>query len=211
MREVIPTRSEALALSEERQLLRDGHHFLDEKRTLLAGEMLRQLAVYDDLKVKLDEARQLALASLGQALERHGLDELQTQPQAARLMVRKSVVASFLGVRIMRPHRAADPVPARTSETEAGPLPTPELREARAAFIRLARLSCEAGRVAGNLMRLAHEYRRTERRAKALENVLMPELDVLLKHLLEQLDSMDQEEAVGVRVASRSANQLSRS
>lgn len=204
MREVIPTRSEALALAEERQLLRDGHHFLDEKRTILAGEILRQLAIHEDLKRKLDEARQLALVSLGQALERHGLDELQTQPPVPALMVRKFEASSFLGVRLMRAVEQVRPSPARTSASVAGSPPTPELRNARARFTELAQLSCEAGLVAGNLMRLANEYRRTERRAKALENVLMPELDVVLKHLVEQLDSMDQEEAISVRLAKRS-------
>ncbi len=204
MREVIPTRSEALALADERQLLRDGHHFLDEKRTILAGEMLRQLAIYEDLKGKLDEARHMALAALGQALERHGLDELQTQPPAPALMVRRFETTSFLGVRQMRAVEEAGASPARSSPSEACSPSTPELRSARARFTDLARLSCEAGLVAGNLMRLANEYQRTERRANALENVLMPELDVVLKHLVEQLDSMDQEEAISVRLAKRS-------
>ncbi len=206
MRQVIPTRSEALALTEESQLLRDGHRFLDEKRTILAGEMLRQLAVYDDLRRKLDEARRLALASLGQALERHGLDELQTQPPTSPPVVRKTGSSSFLGVRLMRLAEAVHSSPARLPESNAGLPPTPELRHARAKFTDLARLSCEAGLVAGNLMRLANEYRRTERRAKALENVLMPELDVILKQLVEQLDSMDQEEAISVRLAKRSVD-----
>ena len=45
------------------------------------------------------------------------------------------------------------------------------------------------------------EYRRVERRAKALENVLMPEVEASLKRVTEQLDVMDQEETVRVRTA----------
>lgn len=55
--------------------------------------------------------------------------------------------------------------------------------------------------LAGNLERLGREYRRVERRAKALENVLLPEVEASLKRVTEQLDVMDQEEAVGVRIA----------
>ena len=51
--------------------------------------------------------------------------------------------------------------------------------------------------------RLIEEYRRTERRARALENVLLPEIDHSLKFIEEQLDAVDQEEAVRVRNAAR--------
>ena len=59
------------------------------------------------------------------------------------------------------------------------------------------------GRCAGHLRRLIDEYRRTERRARALENVLLPEIDHSLKFIEEQLDAVDQEEAVRVRNAAR--------
>ena len=43
MAEIAPTRSAALALADERELMRQGYRFLDEKRVLLASEMLRRL------------------------------------------------------------------------------------------------------------------------------------------------------------------------
>jgi len=44
---------------------------------------------------------------------------------------------------------------------------------------------------------------RTERRARALENVVLPEIDGSLRFIDEQLDALDQEEAVRVRNAAR--------
>ena len=43
MAEIVPTRSAALELADERDLMRQGYRFLDEKRVLLASEMLRRL------------------------------------------------------------------------------------------------------------------------------------------------------------------------
>ena len=43
-RELSPNRSTALELREERYLVREGYEFLDEKRMLLAAEILRGLA-----------------------------------------------------------------------------------------------------------------------------------------------------------------------
>jgi V/A-type H+-transporting ATPase subunit D len=63
----------------------------------------------------------------------------------------------------------------------------------------LARLGVSGG----NLERLAVEYRRTERRARALENVLLPEVEGALSTIQGQLELADQEEAVRIRLAGR--------
>ena len=59
--------------------------------------------------------------------------------------------------------------------------------------------------VSANLERLMHEYRRTERRARALENVVLPEIDESVRFVEEQLDAVDQEEAIRVRYADVAA------
>jgi hypothetical protein len=80
---------------------------------------------------------------------------------------------------------------------------SPELKRCAGAFRRLTvELVAQAARAA-NLRRLIEEYRRTERRARALENVLLPEIDRSLRFIEEQLDAVDQEEAVRVRNAAR--------
>ena len=56
---------------------------------------------------------------------------------------------------------------------------------------------------AGNLERLAAEYRRTERRARALENVLLPEIERALRTTEEHLEQADREEAVRIRTAAQ--------
>ena len=73
----------------------------------------------------------------------------------------------------------------------------------RAAFERLLEATAGIGILAANLEALALEYRRVERRAKALENVLIPEVEATLKQVGEQLDILDQEEAVRVHQAAR--------
>jgi V/A-type H+-transporting ATPase subunit D len=54
-----------------------------------------------------------------------------------------------------------------------------------------------------NLRRLMREYVRTERRARAIENVILPEIDSSLKFLDEQLEILDQEEIARVRQRRR--------
>jgi len=52
---------------------------------------------------------------------------------------------------------------------------------------------------AGNLNRLAREYRRTERRVKVLEKVLLPEVEAAFDYIDEQLDMMEREETIRTR------------
>jgi V/A-type H+-transporting ATPase subunit D len=50
-----------------------------------------------------------------------------------------------------------------------------------------------------NLRRLMREYVRTQRRAPAIENVLLQEIEWSLKFIDEQLEILDQEEIARVR------------
>jgi len=53
--------------------------------------------------------------------------------------------------------------------------------------------------VTTSLERLMHEYERTERRVRALENVILPEIRSELTVMEEYLDLNEQEEVIRVR------------
>jgi V/A-type H+-transporting ATPase subunit D len=48
---------------------------------------------------------------------------------------------------------------------------------------------------------MARDYVRTERRARALENVILPEIEADIRFVDAQLESIDQEESIRVREA----------
>lgn len=199
MREVMPTRSAAMELADEGKLMRQGYGFLDEKRMLLAGEMLRQLRDYQQRAQELAAATTSAAEALARGIERHGLDHLQIYPADPAPPVPGPARSLFLGL-VMLTARQPD-----TAEGEAPAAidPSPEAKGCRAAFARLLWLSADIAMRAGNLTRLAREYRRTERRAKALEKVLLPEVEEALKSVNEQLDTMDREELIRTRWTGR--------
>ena len=63
-----PTRSAVVELKDERRAMHEGYVFLDEKCLLLAGEILRQLALHARLQREADAALQAALAALQAAV-----------------------------------------------------------------------------------------------------------------------------------------------
>ena len=195
MREVTPTRSTAIELTDERRLMRQGYEFLDEKRMLLATEILGQLKIYQQLSGELVAANKQAAAALARAVERHGLDQLQLYPKPPPPVLPVSERSVFLGLVMLS---AAPPPPAEPG-TQDTIDPSPESKTCRAAFEKLLWASADLAARAGNLNRLAREYRRTERRARALERVLLPELEQAIKIIDEQLEMMEREEAIRTR------------
>lgn len=200
MAETTATRSAALALADERALMRQGYQFLDEKRMLLASEMLRTLAEHRAIEARLREGLHEGRAALRRALHRHGLEGLQSYPPApeAPLMPppRRSM---FLGVALL----AARPVTLAARVDDTAVDASPEAQACRDHFTQLLDLLVRLAACAGNLERLGAEYRRTERRARALENVLLPEIETSLRRIDEHLELADQEEAVRIRQVVR--------
>jgi len=199
MREVLPTRSAAIELADERKLMRQGYGFLDEKRMLLATEMLRQLREYQMRSEQLIAETKSAADALAAAVERHGIDQLQVYPAPAPPSVPAHDRTLFLGLALL-----ATGQPAKSDAADPPAIdPSPEAKGCRAAFERLLWLAADIGLRAGNLARLSREFRRTERRAKALEKVLLPEVEDAMKRVDEQLDTMEREEVIRTRWSSR--------
>jgi V/A-type H+-transporting ATPase subunit D len=198
--ELTATRVALLELRDERRLVQEGYDLLDEKRVLLATEILRLLREHSAKQAVLDELWPAARAALAGAMEFHGFDDLTVEPPCPldAALLRQNW-RTFLGLPLgeaLLEESACVPAEPPTRDS-------PELRRCAGAFRRLVvELVAQSARAA-SLRRLTDEYRRTERRARALENVLLPEIDRSLRFIEEQLDAVDQEEAVRVRSAAR--------
>lgn len=196
MADTAATQSAALALADERSLMRQGYRFLDEKRMLLAGEMLRGLARHEALHAQLVQQLQTAQSALRDALQRHGLEGLLVHPPAildppAPQIARRLYLGVPLTDAAFTPRLGADAAPAVDA--------SPEARRCAQAFVALLEPLAALAASSSSLERLAAEYRRTERRARALENVLLPEVEATLAKVEEQLEHAEQEDAIRVR------------
>ncbi len=196
-----PTRSAVIEMKDERRAMHEGHVFLDEKCLVLAAEILRQLAEHARLQAVLTAQHGAAAAALRQAVVAHGLQGLQVQPGAPLHDAVLSVQGrSLMGVPLQQAtwHAGGGAVPAALD-------PSPEAQACRHAFAALLTTVFEAAAVAGNLQRLSHEYRRSVRRARALQDVLLPELDAAMAEVQTRLEELEQEDAIWMRQGARRA------
>ena len=195
MNERSPTRAALLELQDEQRAMREGHGFLDEKCLLLAGEMLRQLARQADRERELARAHDDARRALHAALARHGLQGLQLQPAADAVHARlTSTRSSLMGVVLQQARWT--PGAATVPEAVAA---SPEAAACRRAFTAMLQAAAALAAVEGNLERLAQDYRRSVRRARALQDVLLPELGREVDEIAAQLEELEQQEAIAMR------------
>ena len=103
----------------------------------------------------------------------------------------QSTSRSFLGVKLIESR--LDNPPAEVSN--AAVYASLESHRCRRLVVELIERAAVLAGVAGNLVRLAAEYRRTERRARALEDVILPEIEGTLRDVESHFEEVDQEEA----------------
>jgi V/A-type H+-transporting ATPase subunit D len=190
-----PTRSVVLEMKDERRAMHEGYVFLDEKCLLLAAEILRELRHYGALRQQLIASHSAATDALEAAIARHGLHGLQVYPVAdisgAKLRDTRSAV---MGVRLQD---ATLDIGTLTALPAADP--SPEAEACRHAFAALLGAAAPLAAVAGNLERLSLEYERAARRARALQDVLLPELDRSMYEIESRLQELEQEDAIWMR------------
>ena len=202
--ELLPSRAALLELRDEREVMQAGQAFLDEKRTLIAATLVQMLQRHVALEAGFRAAFIEAADALRTALARHGLEALQAYPREplplAELVFSPS---ELLGVALLEARLEIE-LDESGGEQEDG-IRSVQAERCRQRFAGLLPVAVELAALESNLRRLYDEFRKTERRASALEDVLIPELDEQLRGLEELLEAQEIEEAVRVRV-KRSAS-----
>ena len=195
------SRAELLELRREHEVVEEGHRLLDERRVLLARELLARLKAFDKRFDAFADREKQAHAALIEATERMGLEQLEVYPPldiSALETVRET--AKFIGIRFDGVRLGELPEPKRERA------PVFETEQAEAAASKYAGLLEEALGLAtdiAQLLKLEAEYRRTQRRVRALEKILLPELEAEQKVLENALEELEIEEAVRVRLAAK--------
>lgn len=198
-RDLVPTQSALLELKEERSGLLEGYRFLDEKRLILAAEILAEIRRYEREKAAFDAGYAEGARALEAAVVRHGLEGLEVypaveEPQARlELSERRVIGVALQEVRVEEVDAQAPAASVATS---------PEAMACRAVFRSLMQTAARLAVLTANLERLRTEYARTARRARALEDVLLPETQEGIRAIEAALEELEREESVRARSVS---------
>jgi V/A-type H+-transporting ATPase subunit D len=190
------SRSAFLDLRDEQRLVNDGYEFLDEKRILLAAELLRQREAWREANATFMGRWREAAKALPAAVADQGLEGLLVHPRYTLEAARFAVTEwPYVGqVMLEASMEVGDAALSREPVR-----PSPEVRRCADAFRALLEAAAPLAAISANLERLMREYQRTERRVRALENVVLPEISQDLAAMEEHLDLSEQEEVIRVR------------
>jgi V/A-type H+-transporting ATPase subunit D len=195
-----PTQAAVLELRSEQEVVREAYVFLDEKRLLLASELLRQLRLYQQLGSELDAYHESTRDAMQAAVMHHGLNGLQVYPAKSFEDAEfRQDTRNFMGVELIETElimeNAADRVTLPSN-------PSAKAENCSRLFCDILMKSAVLAGISGNLYRLLAEYRITERRSRALENIILPEIELSLREMSTHLEELDLEDAIRVRLHS---------
>lgn len=195
MSEITASRSAVIALTEERRAMHDGYVFLDEKCLLLAEAIMRELRRYEERLREYHAALGAAAAASQAALARHGLEGLECYPPTDLSGAAPSIrERNLIGVPLAE---AVLHVPVEPHDEPVNP--SPEAEACRICCARAVELAASLAAMAGNLERLYREYRKSVRRVRALQDVVLPEIDGTISEIETRLEELEQDEAIWVR------------
>lgn len=192
------SRSAWLELKEEQKLVNDGYEFLDEKAMLLAAEMLEQKKLYAESRKRFLALCESAADKLVHAAADQGLDGMQVYPAAKlkgptiEVAERSCIGQTLLDARFIGYATGSTRLPVNAAGI---------VQRCAEAFLEVLQAGAELAALSTNLARLTREYRRTWRRVRALENVVLPEIKGDIAAMEEHLDLVEQEEIIRVRTA----------
>lgn len=191
----LPSRTALLERREERALIREGKEVLEERRDLLAQEMLRSIRRCEALLAAFTGQAEEAGAALRAAILQHGVEGINRFAEKATTLPDPAWrLANHAGVELLEP--AASTAPAGPPETDRGFMVSPELERARLACQRLLEMAPPLAAEENNLRRLTAAFRVVRRRVNALEHVILPETEQAIREIGEGLEQMDREQMV---------------
>ena len=188
--QVVPTKGNLLATKKSLELSRTGFELLDRKRNILIREMMALIDRANAIQGKIDQTYEDAYAALQRANITLGIcGELsQTVPLDDGLNV---AYRSVMGVEI--PIVSIDD--REDNHIPYGLISSNEmLDEAYARFHRVKELTAELAEIENSVYRLADAIKKTQKRANALKNIMIPRFEATVKMITSALDEKSRED-----------------
>lgn len=201
MPNVIATKGNLMALKRSLSLAQMGFDLMDRKRNILIREMMGLIDRASEIQSRIDSVFREAYAMLITANITLGNSEdiAKSVPLDDSLQIH---VRSVMGVEIPRVSMDEKPavIPYGFAFTNS------MLDHATLKFANVKRLTCELAEVETSIYRLAYAVKKTQKRANALHNTIIPGMKSDLAFITDALEEKDREEFVRLKVIKSQSN-----
>lgn len=190
VRNIAPTRSNLLRLTDELKFATLGHELLDQKRSILVVELLTLVDQAVEYQSRVDQA--LSKASLSMQNTVMEMGRLRVANLFGSVTIQSSIELQerkVMGVRLPK---------VETHFAAKGPYFSPEgttlsVEETLLAFQEALELMGRLAELKVSIMRLAREVKKTIRKVNALEKIVIPDLKETLAYTQERIEEAERE------------------
>lgn len=192
----VPTKGNLIATKKSLDLARVGYELLDRKRNILIREMMNYIDAAAELQGRVDSTYASAYTALMRANTTMGncSDVASTMPLDDSLTISfRSVMGVELPTVTMEEEEIIR-MPYGLSTTCS------MLDEAYMRFMEVKRLTARLAEVENCVYRLADAIKKTQKRANALKNILIPKFEEEVRFITDALDEKEREEFARLKV-----------
>lgn len=195
MAAILPTKGNLMAAKRSRELAQTGYELMDRKRNILVRELMDRMEGAAAFQMEIDRTFAEAYAALRKAQIELGLCDYIAQSVAPDDSLNIHL-RSVMGVEL--PRVSGRPEPLRP---EYGMMYTsPALDEAYIKFRQVKDLTRRMAELETSIYRLAQAIKKSQKRANALKNIVIPNFDETIRVITEALEEKEREEFVRMKV-----------
>ena len=193
--QVSPTKGNLVAAKKSLQLAQIGFDLLDRKRNILVRETMALIDTANQIQSEIDVTYARAYKALQMANMTLGIcDEIaQSVPLEDGISIS---FRSIMGVEIPVVQLEANPTRNYYGFHSTNSM----LDDAFFCFDGVKRLTARLAEIENSVYRLADAIKKTQKRANALKNIVIPRFSGIVKFITEALDEKDREEFARMKV-----------
>jgi V/A-type H+-transporting ATPase subunit D len=200
---LFPTKGNLMISKSRLSLSKQGYELLDKKRNILVREMMGLIDQAKEIQEQIGETFSAAYKALQTANINIGINTVQQISKAIELEDQIVIkVRSIMGVEIPIIGEIKKEI-----EPEYGfARTTISLDEAYEKFLKVKQLTLLLAEVENAIYRLAINIKRTQKRANALQNVMIPRYEKLTKDISNALEEKEREEFTRLKMIKSMKN-----
>ena len=197
--QLAPTKGNLIATKKSYALAKLGFDLLDRKRNILVREMMALIDRAEEIQNKIDFTYEKAFSTLKKANIALGVCEELSQaiPEEKGLSISfKSVMGVEIPI-INFKEQKINGIPFGLYSSNS------DLDKAYSCFREVLRLTASLAEVETSAYLLARDIKKTQKRANALKNIMIPRFETLINSITDALEEKEREEFSRLKVIKK--------
>ncbi len=198
--QAVPTKGNLINTKKSLFLAKIGYELLDRKRNILIREMMTLIDHANAIQQKIDNAYEEAYIALQTANVTNGFcEEISNSiPYEDSLKLdSRSVMGVEIPILTIDEHQSHDYLHYGINSTNSA------IDKVYNMFTQVKMLTVELAEIENSVYRLADSIKKTQKRANALKNIMIPRFEESVKFISDALDEKDREEFSRLKVIKK--------